>query len=562
MNKFPVNLTGKKGKALVLGAFLLFPLASCGGNSTSSETTTVPGVSSQSEITSAIESSSIVTSEEEKHFSYHFTEGVDNDQGLSYEIFVPAFADSDGNGVGDFKGIAEKADYLESMGVSRVWLLPIHPTSSYHGYDVNDYYAVNAKFGTMDDFQEMLGTLKEHGIEVVIDMVLNHSGKNNPWFPQAVEDFINGNINDDSKADWYSLSEEKKAGYAEYHGVYYECNFSDSMPEFNWDSPGFRAEVENILKFWLDKGVSGFRLDAVLYYYYNVHNKNTDACRYLRECVADEYPDCYFVGEGWTSNSILLNDYYPSTLGSFFDFDHSVASDNTFVTTAKGLTSGTRFSTTMASFVNGVKEVDENSFPSFFMANHDTDRTSQFLFKEHWQKLAASLIYLMPGTPYIYYGEEINLYGTRGEEQTDGMRRLPMVWKMENDEYRCNVPDNAVKKIAEKIAWCESGATDQEAVSDSVVNHYKKVGNVRNRLKGIVNATMEAISHEDIRNLVDYKLFADDTYRILTNTGADPIEVEVEGNLFDYIETMGELPTLSDGKLTIPAYSTAILLLK
>ena len=547
MQNLPEKLfSGRKGKALLLGAFL-FSLTSCGGtNPTSSLEPSVPNSSSE---------------EAPKEEGYKMVEGVKNDQGLSYEIFVSAFADSNGDGIGDFKGIAEKADYLSSMGVNRVWLMPIHPSSSYHGYDVNDYYDVRSDFGTMADFENMVNTLKSKGVEVIIDMVLNHSGINNPWFRQAVNDFREDNINSDSKKDWYSFSEEPRSGFSEYNGVYYECNFDRSMPEFNFDSVGWKEEVEKIFKFWLGKGVSGFRLDAVLYYYYRDNALNGEVCEFFKECVEDEYPYCYFVGEGWTSNSVLLKNFYPSGMGSFFDFDHSFAGsgNNLFGTTAKGMTEGVDFTKSISNFINAVKEACPTSYPSFFISNHDTDRPCDSLYKDEWLKTAASLIYLLPGTPYIYYGEEINLYGKRGDEQTDGMRRLPMVWKNENDEYRCNVADSAVRGLAEKVKLAAHGASDLEKVPLSTVNHYKKVGNVRNRLKGIVDATIESVDAGD-RDVVDYILKADKDYQILTNVGESSKTVDVRnGVLFDSIDTSSIAPVLENGKIPIAPFSTAVI---
>ncbi len=531
------TISGKWGKALFLGAFLF---SSCGGGSATSS-----------------------SEETEAKSTYSFEEDVSNDQGLSYEIFVPAYADSDKDGVGDFNGIAQKADYLASLGVNRVWLMPIHPAMSYHGYDVTDYYDVNSNYGTMDDFEEMVKTLKSKGIEVILDMVLNHSGSRNPWFQQAYDDYMNGEEGSSSKADWYSFSEESKGnGWNKKGYLYYECNFSSTMPEFNFDSESFRNEVKSILNFWLDKGVGGFRLDAVMYYYYNEHSRNAEVCDFLREAVSEKYPNCYFVGETWTDNSTVLSKYFPSGLDSFFDFGDSVDGENTFVKLAKGNGNGSDIASSLASYVNKVKAAKATSVPSFFMSNHDQDRPCNSLYKEEWQKMAASVLYLMPGTPYIYYGEEINLFGIRGEEQTDGMRRLPMVWKAENDEYRCNVPDSSVTSLYSKVELPEKGASEQAEIAMSTVNHYQKVGNVRNRLKGIVNATMEATAQDD-GYIMAYRLKADKNYIIIHNCGKEKKSATLPSSnvtLFDSIDTQGIAPKVSGTSVTLEPYSSAIFL--
>ena len=239
--------------------------------------------------------------------TYDLEGDVDNsDSSLHYEIFVRTYCDSDGDGVGDFAGVASKAGYLQSLGVGAVWLMPINPSNSYHGYDVNDYYSVNPDYGTMADFESMVETLNEHGIDVVIDMVLNHSGLSNPWFSESYKDRQADDGSADSKADWYVWSDESGLNYHSYADAYYLGAFSPSMPEFNWDCAAFRDEVKKILGFWIGKGVSGFRLDATRYYYEFNMEKNVGALDYITDSARSFDPGCYIVGENWTSGS----DYY------------------------------------------------------------------------------------------------------------------------------------------------------------------------------------------------------------------------------------------------------------
>lgn len=490
---------------------------------------------------------------------YNLKGDVDNANGsLSYEIFVRSFYDSNGDGVGDFKGVAEKAQYLQDLGVSNVWLMPIYPTSSYHGYDVTDFYGVNSEFGTMDDFTDMVAELKKHGIRVTLDMVLNHSGSRHPWFAQSYRDYLAGNKEESSKADWYNWSESDSTGYAKFGEAYYEARFSSSMPDFNWDSLAFRKEVKNILNFWMEKGIYGFRLDAVLYYYYNQHEKNAEVCTFLKEAC----PEAYFVGEAWCTGSSYYR-YFDSKLDSFFDFDTSISANNDFITTAKGFTSGDSLSKKLEEEITAAKSRNPDAYPSFFLSNHDQDRSSKSL-NGNSAKLAASLLYLTPGTPYIYYGEEIGLEGTRGKENSDAMRRLPMIWSKSDKKGETKCPDPSVATLYANLNQVEEGADDLYKDPTSLLSHYRKLGEVRNSIPWIQNASLEAISTNS-DYICAFTLISQDKSKkmlVVTNTAREgniDFDVPSSAKLFDSINTIGVSPSLNGGKLTLASSSTAIL---
>ena len=188
-------------------------------------------------------------------------------EGAIYEIFPGSFADGNGDGKGDLMGIAQKADYIASLGVGAVWLTPFYPTVSYHGYDVMDYCDVRPSMGGMEAFDEMLKTLHEKNIAVIIDLVLNHSSHYHPWFTDACTALALGK--ESPYLDYYTFSRE---GGANMHAVpgasgwYYLGEFGHHMPDLNLDNAKLRLEIEGILRFWLEKGVDGFRLDATTHY--------------------------------------------------------------------------------------------------------------------------------------------------------------------------------------------------------------------------------------------------------------------------------------------------------
>jgi len=220
-------------------------------------------VDSQQEDTSKIDNSKNIQGTEEYPWW--------NDS-VFYEIFVRSFYDSDGDGIGDFNGIVEKMDYLNDgnpntstdLGITGIWLMPINPSPSYHGYSVTDYYSVNPEYGTMDDFENFLNEAHKRGIKVIVDLVLNHTSNQHPWFLNAADPTS-------PYHDWYIWS-DTDPGYVgswgqevwfEQGDEYYYSTFSEFMPDLNYTNPEVTQEMQNVVQFWVNEvGVDGFRLDA------------------------------------------------------------------------------------------------------------------------------------------------------------------------------------------------------------------------------------------------------------------------------------------------------------
>jgi glycosidase len=233
--------------------------------------------------------------------NYKFDSSVTNANGsVCYEIFVRSFYDTNNDGIGDFNGVTAKLPYLKDLGVKTLWLMPIMPSPSYHGYDVADYYDVNPDYGTMSDFDNLLAEAKKYNIDIMIDIVFNHSSTQNPWFKQSYEDYVSNNTSLDSKADWYCWIDHYQTGYSIYSGskgIYYESRFDHSMPDLNTQNEAVRAEMLKILKYWVEKGVDGFRFDAVKYFDFNNTKYNVEFMTYLHDEIVKDYPGIYFVGE-------------------------------------------------------------------------------------------------------------------------------------------------------------------------------------------------------------------------------------------------------------------------
>ena len=201
---------------------------------------------------------------------------ADNDR-VFYEIFVGSFADSDGDGTGDLRGVINRLDYLndgdpnsgKSLGVEGIWLTPIYPSPSYHKYDVTDYYSVDPAFGTLDDLRELCEACEARNVKLILDLPINHTGERNKWFSEFKTAHRAGNTAN-AYYDFYTWCagrENIPAGrtFRQIEGTddYYECNFDGSMPELNFDNPAVREEALEIAKYWLVLGVDGFRFDAI-----------------------------------------------------------------------------------------------------------------------------------------------------------------------------------------------------------------------------------------------------------------------------------------------------------
>jgi glycosidase len=339
-----------------------------------------------------------------------------------YEIFVRSFYDSNGDGIGDFNGITQKLDYLKSLGITALWLMPIYPSPSYHGYDVTDYFSVNPQYGTMDDFKNLLSQAHMRGIHIILDMVLNHTSDQNPWF-------INSNNNVAPYRDWYIWSDTNPgylgplgtAWFAGKQGYYYGI-FGASMPDLNYRNPAVTNEVDKIAAFWLkDTGVDGFRLDAINYLIEEGQKQiNTQSTHNWLKGFYTTYkadnPDAFTVGEVFGSDATLAATYIGNQMDMVFNFEMASG----FINSANGQTN---------SAIDSALTFAKQSMPSWqfatFLTNHDQARTMSTLNSSvDKAKLAAFLLLTSPGTPFIYYGEEI---GMEGDKPDPDIRR-PMQW--------------------------------------------------------------------------------------------------------------------------------------
>ena len=398
-----------------------------------------------------------------------------------YEIFVGSFSDSDGDGVGDLRGIINRMDYLNdgdpnsglSLGIEGIWLTPIFKSPSYHKYDVSDYYEVDPQFGTSEDLRELIGLCHERNVKLILDLPINHTGSRNKWFSDFIVAHRQGLTDSDAYDfySWHGPDEQGLAGhrYSEVSGTddYYECNFDDSMPELNFDSEAVRTALLDVARYYLDMGIDGFRFDAAKYIYYGDNRISAEFWVWYLDELRKIKPDLYTVAEVWDSDGVT-DLYFPAT--NCFDFTISQA-EGLIASTAKGK-SVSAYTSYVEDYLRRVRELNPEAMIVPFIANHDTDRAAGYLSAASGEmKVAANLYILSSGSPFIYYGEEIGMRGSRGGANTDANRRLAMVWH-DGDTVKNPVGSTYKSQI-------EQGVAEQLADESSLYNYYKKLIMIR-----------------------------------------------------------------------------------
>ena len=457
-----------------------------------------------------------------------------------YEIFVGSFSDSDGDGTGDLRGIINRLDYLNdgnpmsgtSLGVQGIWLTPVYASPSYHKYDVTDYYSIDPSFGTMEDLTGLISACHERGMLLILDLPINHTGSQNRMF----QNFKNAHLLHNPGNIYYDMFTWVRDGElpAGRHFTFipgtkdlYESNFSDDMPELNFDNERAYAYALDIAKFYLELGVDGFRFDAAKYIYYGDHDRSAAFWERFTADLRAVKPDIYLVAEVWDGDGITQR-YYDCL--DCFDFTVSQA-EGLIAQTAKA-GDVNRYTAYVQDYLNTIHSIREDALFVPFIANHDTDRAAGYLSMSNGQaKAAANLLLLSPGSPFLYYGEEIGLRGSRGGANTDANRRMAMQWG-DGD----TVTDPVGTTYTSRSPYAVS---DLIGNGDSLYSHYKRLIMLRNANPEIALGTYKALA--------------------LTGTKAGGFVCEYEGRKVAVIHntagrsvklTLADIPELKNMELT------------
>lgn len=494
---------------------------------------------------------------------------VDDNYRTFYQIFVGSFSDSNGDGIGDIRGIINRMDYLndgnmysdKSLGVQGIWLSPIFTSPSYHKYDAADYYALDWRFGTESDLKELIDLCHQRNVKIILDLAINHTSTSHPWF----EKFKDARVREDTSDpyyDYYScVATADKVGGIQYQKIagvdcWYECNFSGSMPELNFDNPTVRAEALKVAKYYLDLGVDGFRFDAVKYIYYGDTARSVDFWQWYMSELRGIRPDIYCVGECWSGESEIL-DYYSAM--NCFNFAMAQA-EGVVVSAARG-GSISKYTNYLATHQSRVTAKNPDAMVMPFLSNHDMDRIAGAFILDSNMRMAANLYLLCPGSPVIYYGEEIGMRGSRGGESTDANRRLAMLWG-DGDVIRDPVGSTypASKQITTTVA-------DQMEDPDSLFRYYCKLLTVRHQYPAIARGIYTAIDggHKNLGGfLVEYQ---GESLVILHNTSTEELTLDLsacsklEGHIpSKLLESIGAGKAKMKGAVvTIPAQTSVII---
>ncbi len=495
--------------------------------------------------------------------------------GVNYEVFVMSFADSNGDGKGDFKGLTLKLDYLKDLGVGGLWLMPIMPSDTYHKYHVIDYKNIDPDYGTLDDFKVFVKEAHKRNIKIITDFVINHTGNKHPWFIEASKgtdspyrdyyvwakkDSIKKEIvKQNFTADSYNLRKWHPVNGDTISDQYYGY-FNGLCPDLNLDNQKVRDEIVDISKFWLEEiGVDGFRLDAARHIFPDNRNEDNYAFWvWFRQEMQKIKPDVYLVGEVWMSAKEVAP--YLKGLPSLFNFDIGFAI-MTDVLAGKDT----------VGFVKKYKEISDyyasinkDFLDATFIRNHDQIRMlSELKGNIDKSKMATGILLTLPGTPYLYYGEEIGMLGDKVMNYETIMGpdiyiREPFVWDYHGKD-KTETHWMEAKLSTDKTVVPYAKQKDDPA---SLLNFYKKFIRYRNRSDVLTLGKIDfsPITQKEIVSFI--RSYNGKALLVVHNISEVDVTINLEGELKDFDEVdfnSGASVKLSGHKLTVPAYSSSVL---
>ena len=473
---------------------------------------------------------------------------------LFYEIFVRSFADSDGDGKGDLNGVTAKLDYLDDMGIAGIWLLPVFECNSYHGYDVIDYEVINPDYGTMADMEKLIAEAHKRKIRVILDFVPNHTSNLNPWFTTACSSEDN-----DYRSFYYYLS-----NFDPYNGSMPDLNYG---PSSSCASSGAFKAMTDAAKFWVDKGVDGFRLDAVKHIYDNesatensaflsaFYNELND---YFRGKSKLGFNDIYMVGECWLYYTEMAKFY--KGLPALFDFtgwearmSYAIQNSHAKWFPKDMIEQEKEYAKYRSDFIHATK-----------LSNHDENRARTTLGGSiERAKMAAAILLTSVGSPYIYYGEEIGMLGDKSKD--DIYVREPMMWAPKESDKMRPTWHKSQYNFELNVGNVETQAKDPK----SIYNVYRKFARLRNTYPALAYGTMELPSDfNDADNnnkqvMVFYREAGSERLLVVHNVSDKASTHVVKHTIKAPIADMNGVTVNTIGtnehQLTMPPYSSIII---
>ena len=514
-------------------------------------------------------------------------------ESVVYQIYPRSFCDSNGDGIGDLNGITGKLDYLKELGVDVIWLSPVYKSpNDDNGYDISDYQAIMDEFGTMEDFDRMLATAHEKGIKIMMDLVVNHTSDEHKWFIESRKSI------DNPYRDYYIWRPAKEDGslpnnwgscfsgsaweYDETTDMYFLHLFSKKQPDLNWDNPVVRQEVFDMMNWWLDKGIYGFRMDVISliskrpglpdgetglngYATFNIAANGPHVHEYLQEMrqKALNNADTITVGE---CSGVTLEEakkYARSDekeLNMVFQFEHmDVDSDEKAGKWTTRKMDLRDLKEILSRWQKGLQDIAWNSL---YWENHDQPRSvSRFgndsdQYREISAKMLATCIHMMQGTPYVYQGEELGmtncpfntLENYRDLESINAFHELTEQGKMTEEEMMAAISYKGRDNARTPMQWDDSAyagfsttepwimvnpnytkinAKDQVSREDSVFKYYQKLIRLRHESDLIVYGTYDLILDDDTDIYAYVRTLGDEKLIVYCNFSENTREVEL-----------------------------------
>lgn len=493
-----------------------------------------------------------------------------------YHIFVYSFADGNGDGIGDLKGVESKLDYIADLGYTGIYLSPISPSPTYHKYDVTDYKAVDKQFGTMDDFDSLVDAAHKKGISVMLDMVFNHSSNQHAWFQNAKKAYGDPTNSYYKYCDYYLFTGDVNS--------YKTFGHYTHMPKLNLDSDDVRAELDDICKFWLqDHKVDAFRLDAAYHYYENA-DKNIEFMQWLMATARKYNENVYMVGEVMQNDTTIYAHYAEDSVQSFMDFALSNQGVNPLY---QALNSGTA-----SAYTKLVQEAEEGTakgINALFASNHDTSRIANLGLSYYSDraeavteetmmrhKMGIGMLYTMAGNVFNYYGNEIGLRnGSRtymGTDYVDQTYRVAMNWGNDNVEshengfaYQAYGKDTLFGEYDDKLGGVDVQLGDQ----NSLYNFNRRVMLLRRQNPEIARGTSTILTSPDANVAIILRTYNGSSVLLVYNLDSENShEVDIsafitqnglKGDLVGFLTSRFSDQVSLSGKLKLPAYSIAVI---
>jgi len=469
-----------------------------------------------------------------------------------YEIFVRSFQDHDGDGIGDFRGMIERLDYLNDgdpdtgtdLGIGGIWLMPVMQSPSYHGYDTTDYFQLNPQYGTEAEFKAFLREAHRRGIRVIVDLMLNHISSQHPWFLSAQRD------PQSPYRDWFIWTDDDPgfvgpwdepvwhaSGDEYYYGIFWS-----GMPDLNFEHQAVTAKILEVSRHWIDElGVDGFRLDAVRHLIEDgqVQSGTPETHAWLKayaRALDRLEPDLLTIGEIWDSTEAVLPYVTANEVDLAFEFQ---LAERIMQAVQSGRAED------LSSHVRLVTEVYPDHRFASFLTNHDQERVmSVFRGDVDKAKLAAAILLTLPGTPFVYYGEEIGMRGKKPDPDI----RTPMHWDG-GPQAGFTEGDKPWKAVRSDFA--QFNVAQQLSDPDSLLSCYRSLIQLRNRETALTRGDLNLLKTSSPGVLAMLRRHGDRYLMLVSNLrGRDQAELEVFATLSNLPQGTRQVRSLWGGSFS------------